>query len=59
MGLLTQSSIVNCNKFKDFIEYDKIREFKEPYFQKAFKVFKKNLIHSKKILRRLNAMHSG
>ena len=41
MGLLTQSSIVNCNKFKDFIEYDKIREFKEPYFQKAFKGFKK------------------
>ena len=41
MGLLTQSSIVNCNKFKDFVEYDKIREFKEPYFQKAFKVFKK------------------
>lgn len=41
MGLLTQSSIVNCNKFKDFVEYDKIREFKESYFQKAFKVFKK------------------
>ena len=30
-----KSSIVNCNKFKDFVEYDKIREFKESYFQKG------------------------
>ena len=42
MGLLTQSSIVNCNKFKDFVYYDEIRAFKEPYFKKAFRVFKKN-----------------
>lgn len=42
MGLLTQSAIVNCNKFKDFVDYDVVREFKEDYFQRAFKVFKKN-----------------
>ena len=42
MGLLTQSSIVNCNKFKDFVYYDEVRAFKEPYFKKAFKAFKKN-----------------
>lgn len=42
MGLLTQSSIVNCNKFKDFVDYDTVRDFKESYFQKAFKMFKKN-----------------
>ena len=41
MGLLTQSSIVNCNKFRDFIEYDKVREFKEGYLKKAFRTFKK------------------
>ena len=41
-GLLTQSSIVNCNKFKDRVDYNKIREFKEPYFVRAFKAFKKN-----------------
>lgn len=42
MGLLTQSSIVNCNKFKDFVDYDAVRAFKEPYFQRAFKAFRKN-----------------
>ena len=42
IGLLTQSSIVNCNKFKDFVHYDEVRAFKEPYFKKAFKMFKKN-----------------
>lgn len=40
-GLLTQSSIVNCNKFKNRVEYDKVREFKEVYFRRAFRVFKK------------------
>lgn len=42
MGLLTQSSIVNCNKFKDFVDYNTVREFKEMYFRRAFKAFKKN-----------------
>lgn len=42
MGLLTQSSVVNYNKFKDFIDYEHVREFKETYFQRAFKAFRKN-----------------
>ena len=42
MGLLTQSSIVNCNKFKDRVEYDLVKEFKEKYFVRAFKAFKKD-----------------
>ncbi len=42
MGLLTQSSIVNCNKFKNFVDYDTVRSFKEKYFLRAFKAFKKN-----------------
>lgn len=41
MGLLKQSSIVNCNKFSNFIDYNTVREFKENYFKKAFRVFKK------------------
>lgn len=41
MSLLTQSSIVNCNKFKDFVNYDEVRAFKEVYFRKAFRNFKK------------------
>ena len=42
MGLISQSSVVNCNKFKNFVDYDEVREFKELYFQRAYKVFKKN-----------------
>lgn len=42
MGLLTQSSIINCNKFKDYIYYDEVRSFKENYFRRAFRTFKKN-----------------
>lgn len=42
MGLLTQSSIVNCNKFKKFVDYDEVRAFKETYFRRAFRAFKKN-----------------
>ena len=42
MGLLTQSSLVNCNKFKERVDYPVVREFKERYFQRAFKAFKKN-----------------
>ena len=42
MGLLTQSSIVNCNKFKNFVDYDEVRAFKETYFRRAFRAFKKN-----------------
>lgn len=40
MGLLKQSSITNCNKFKDRVDYDQVRAFKEPYFKRAFRVFK-------------------
>lgn len=42
MGLLTQSSIINCNKFKNVVEYDNVSEFKKKYFERAFKSFKKN-----------------
>lgn len=42
MGLLTQSSIINCNKFKSTVDYEVVRKFKEPYFQRAFKAFRKN-----------------
>lgn len=42
MDLLTQSSVVNCNKFKSVVDYDAVRKFKEPYFQRAFKAFRKN-----------------
>ena len=48
MGLLTQSSIINCNKFKDFVDYDTVRQFKEPYFLRAFKAFRKNYQEYKK-----------
>ena len=41
MGLLTQSSVINCNKFKNHVDYDQVREFKEKYFERAFKTFKK------------------
>jgi 4-alpha-glucanotransferase len=47
MGLLTQSSIINCNKFKDYVSYDEVRAFKEPYFQRAYKAFKKNFAQFK------------
>ena len=59
MGLLTQSSIVNCNKFKDFIDMIRFVNLRNLIFKRPLKFLKKNLIHSKKILRRLNAMHSG
>lgn len=42
MGLLTQSSIINCNKFKNAVDYEAVRKFKETYFQRAFKAFRKN-----------------
>ena len=42
MGLLTQSSVINCNKFKNNVDYDTVRNFKEPFFQRAFKMFRKN-----------------
>ena len=41
MGLLNISSITNCNKFKDYVDYDTVRAFKEPYLKKAFRAFKK------------------
>lgn len=42
MGLLTQSSIINCNKFKNTIDYNQVRSFKEVYFKRAFRSFKNN-----------------
>ena len=39
--LLKQSSIKNLNKFKDSVNYEEVRQFKEPYFRKAFHEFKK------------------
>ena len=42
MGLLTQSSVVNCNKFKTAVDYETVRQFKELFFQRAFKAFRKN-----------------
>ncbi len=59
MGLLTQSSIVNCNKFKDYVEYDKIREFKNLIFKRPLKFLKRNLNRLEKILKHLSMMHSG
>lgn len=41
MGLLKQSSIKNCNKFSNYVDYKEVRSFKEEYFVRAFKVFKK------------------
>ncbi|MDO4465918.1 MAG: 4-alpha-glucanotransferase [Bacillota bacterium] len=41
MGLLKQSSIKNCNKFSNYVNYQEVRQFKEEYFVRAFKVFKK------------------
>lgn len=41
MGLVTQSSVINCNKFKNHVDYALVREFKEKYFERAFKTFKK------------------
>lgn len=36
-----RSSIKNCNKFADAVDYELVREFKEPYFKKGFKTFNK------------------
>ncbi|MGN1276320.1 MAG: 4-alpha-glucanotransferase [Floccifex sp.] len=48
MELITQSSIVNLNKFRNFVDYAQVRSFKESYFQKAFRTFKKNFEFYKK-----------
>ncbi len=41
MGLITQSSVTNCNKFKNRVDYNEVRAFKETYFQRAFHEFKR------------------
>lgn len=41
LGLLKMSSIRNYRKFHDDVNYEGVREFKEPYFRKAFRNFKK------------------
>lgn len=41
-GLLKQSSIRNCNKFLNKVDYEKVRAFKAPYLRKAYKTFLKN-----------------
>lgn len=51
MGLLTQSSIVNCNKFKTRVDYNQVRAFKEVYFRRAFKAFKKDFSRFKEAFR--------
>lgn len=40
-GLLKQSSIRNCNKFSDRVDYDEVRAFKLPYLKKAYRTFLK------------------
>lgn len=40
-GLLKMSSIRNFRKFKETVNYQEVRAFKEPYFRKAFRYFKK------------------
>lgn len=41
LGLLKMSSIRNYRKFHDDVNYEGVREFKEPYFRKAYRNFKK------------------
>lgn len=40
--LIKRSSIKNCNKFVERVDYESVRAFKEPYYRKAFRVFKKD-----------------
>lgn len=40
-GLLKQSSIRNFNKFSNYVDYQGVRKFKEPYLRKAYKTFLK------------------
>ncbi|MGM9946871.1 4-alpha-glucanotransferase [Floccifex sp.] len=52
MELIAQSSVVNLNKFRNFVDYAQVRSFKESYFQKAFRTFKKNFnIYEKEYLK--------
>ncbi len=39
--LIKRSSIKNCNKFVNRVDYEAVRAFKEPYYRKAYRVFKK------------------
>lgn len=41
LGLLKMSSIRNYRKFHDSVDYEGVREFKEPYYRKAYRSFKK------------------
>lgn len=41
-GLVKQSSVRNCNKFEERVDYDAVRSFKRPYLLKAYKTFLKN-----------------
>lgn len=41
LGLLKMSSIRNFHKFQETVDYSGVREFKEPYFRKAYRNFKK------------------
>ncbi|MCI9311853.1 MAG: 4-alpha-glucanotransferase [Erysipelotrichaceae bacterium] len=40
-GLIKMSSIRNFNKFIERVDYPGVRAFKEPYFRKAYRSFKK------------------
>ena len=48
MGLIQSSTIKNCNRYKTHVEYDHIRQWKEPYFKQAFLTFKENFSQYKK-----------
>lgn len=39
--LIKQSSVKTFNKFEDYVDYEGVREFKAPYFKKAYREFKK------------------
>lgn len=40
-GLLKQSSIRNYNKFSERVDFEGVRQFKEPYLRKAYRTFLK------------------
>ena len=59
MGLLTQSSIVNCNSLKTLLNMTRFVNSRNLIFKRPLKFLKRNLIHLKKILKHLSVMHFG
>lgn len=39
--LIKQSSVKTYHKFEEYVDYEGVRNFKEPYFKKAFREFRK------------------